>query len=298
MSVQAIVEIAKAEYKKWSTAPPEDQMQRLDAFRLSLEPHIYNYLQEHYAFEFTSCWQRYTPPKQAPNAFVIVERRSHQNLWFILRNIAWAAPHMSVYIFCSDENINYIRALLKEKAEHYNIIQVFTGNPSRTRGKKEVDNLLTNPDTYRQINANYILTAEMDAFFRRKIPDSMFQGMYWGCPWAWKPTEPGGGGVTVRHVPSMIALCARHRPNPMLDLEGESQDSWLSKHVASEATKDPAYTYPSLETRANLIMESIPSANPVAVHQFWTFLDNFLTNSDQDTQNLTAFFKNILTFSA
>jgi len=297
MSIAAIVEIAKAEYKKWSTAPPEDQMLRLDAFRLSLEPHIYNYLQEHYAYEFTTCWQRYTPPKQAQNAIVIVERRAHQNLWFILRNIAWAAPHMSVYIFCSDENINYIRALLKEKAEHYNIIQAFTGNPSRTRGKKEVDNLLTNPDTYSQIQANYILTTEMDAFFRRKIPDSLFVGTYWGCPWAWKPTEPGGGGVTVRHVPSMIALCKRHRPDPSQDLEGDSQDSWLSKHIASSAASDPAITYPSLETRANLIMESIPSANPVAVHQFWTFLDNFLTNSDQDTQNLTAFFKNILTFT-
>jgi len=200
---------------------------------------------------------------------------------------------MSVYIFCSDENINYIRALLKEKAIHYNIIQAFTGNPSRTRGKKEVDNLLTNPETYRQINANYILTAEMDTFFRRKIPESMFQGTYWGCPWAWKPTEPGGGGVTVRHVSSMITLCTRHRPNPTIELEGDSQDYWLSKQIASEA----GYTYPSLETRANLIMESIPSANPVAVHQFWTFIDNFLANSDQDTQNLTAFFKNILTLT-
>jgi hypothetical protein len=39
---------------------------------------------------------------------MLVEGRIHQNMWFILRNMAWAGPEMAVYIFCSDQNYDYI----------------------------------------------------------------------------------------------------------------------------------------------------------------------------------------------
>jgi len=280
MTIESIYELAIEQHNKWTKIREESnvktqkeandiQMKRLDSFRLSLEPHIYHYLIEKHGPKLEQFWQTYTPPKKANRAFVIVERRSHQNFWFILRNIAWSNPEMSVYIFCSDENVNFVKSFLGDKLSHFNLVIAFKGEASRERGKKEVDNLLSNYKVYDFIDAEYIMTVEMDTFFRRKVPETIFTGTYWGNPWAWTSETPGGGGVTIRNVKKVSEHCRKLRPDPTIDLH-TAQDAWLSDSMFSEKAE-----FPDLSFRANYIMENINVHNPVAVHQFWTYLDSY-----------------------
>ena len=294
MKLESIYEVAIEQHNRWSNQTPltqeeatDIQKKRLDSFRLSLEPHIYHYLIEKYGVKLSEAWQTYTPPKKAPKAVVIVERRPHPNFWFLLRNIAWAAPNLAIYIFCSDENINFVKSLVGDKLPNFNIVEAFQGNASRERGKKEVDNLLSNYKFYEFLDTEYIITAEMDTFFRRKIPDSMFEGTYWGNPWPWVPATPGGGGVTIRNVKKMAAHCKKIRPDTSIDLI-TAQDAWLSDTTYAEKEE-----FPDIRFRAHHIMECLPVPNPVAVHQFWTYLDSYnISEKKQFIANLDR----ILTF--
>lgn len=280
MTLESIYETALYQHSLWQRIASETdinnkeeaekyQKGRLDSFRLSLEPHIYHYLIEQYGNKLDKFWQTYIPPKQAKQAFVLVERRPHQNFWFILRNMAWANPNMSVYIFCSDENIGFVKALLGTKLQHFNVVEAFKGNASRERGKKEVDNLLSNYKVYDFIDAEYIMTVEMDTFIRRKIPENIFQGDYWGNTWGWVAHTPGGGGITIRNVKKVSAHCKKHKPDISTDLH-TAQDAWLSDTMYADKAD-----FPDVNFRANHIMENVPVENPVAVHQFWTYLDSF-----------------------
>ena len=252
------------------------QAERNDSYRTVLEPDIFSILEAKYGSKLKSIWDTYYPPKKSDHAFVVVERRAHPNFWWVLRNMAWAGPNMAVYLFCSDQNEGFIRTLLGDKADYFNICVVFKGNPSRERGKKEVDNLLSDWRTYASIDAKYILTMEMDCFLRKKVPRELFDGDYWGCTWGWQPEQPGGGGLTVRKISSMIELCRKYRPNLEEDL-GCSQDCWLALRTMEEELD-----YPRLEFRILYLMENILQGSPVGVHQFWTYFFNTpLDNQEQ-----------------
>ena len=258
--LHAIYEVANIERKKH----PDKSI--LDANRQTLEPYIYMYLMESYGPMLEAHWKTYVPPKKSENVFMIAERRAHPNFRFILQNIAWAGPDMAVYLFCSDENLAFIEALLGDKKVHFHIIPVFIGNPDREQGKISYNNLLTDYRFYQRIDANYVLTVQMDNIFRKKIDPLMFVGDYWGNPWHWKPSAPGGGGATVRRINAMIELCRTHRPDPNSLFEG-IEDNWFCNHVTA---------YPDLSFRAQHMMETVIVEDPYILHQFWTFAHEYL----------------------
>ena len=277
MSIESIVELS---YLHDTTSD------RLDKLRLTLEPYIYNYLIEKYGNYLSDFWNTYRPPKNASRSFVIVERRAHPNFWFILRNIAWANPNMSVYIFCSDENIEYIKALLKDKIVFYTIIILFKGSASREEGKHQYNYVYKNFSFYEAIKSEYILTVQMDTLFRKKIPDTLFCGDYWGSPWAWDPTKPGGGGATIRRITSMITLCKKYNPYKTLELDC-AEDCWLSEKLMESSGE-----YPSFEFRRDHSMENIPAEDPIILHQFWTFADTYTSWNKND---VIAYWTHLLT---
>jgi len=242
---------------------------RCHILRYILEPYIYNYLLVTYGPALDKFWQTYRPPKKADNAFCIVERRPHPNFWYILRNIAWAAPQMSVYIFCSNENEDFIRTLLGDKAEYYNIIPFFKGNPSREQGVQDYNNFYTNYRSYEMIDAKYIMTVQMDIFIRRKLDMDMFMTDYYGNPWAWNQEDPGGGGATVRRVAKMIEICRRWRPDPTIDCP-IPEDGWINEKIKE------CGTWPNKLIRSTTFMETLLHNNPYVVHQTWSFTDVLL----------------------
>jgi hypothetical protein len=264
--MEAIYEVAKQAYD--SRDP--NQTLRLDRFRQVLEPYLYHYLIEQHSPLLNTFWTDYVPPtvSAAKRAFVIVERRPHPNFAFILKNTAWADPANAVYLFCSDANLPFIKALLGPKEPHFKIIVAFQGLGSREEGKADYNRLLTSARFYEQFDhtIEHIVTVQMDAFFRRKLPNEFYTGDYWGNPWAWRQNLPGGGGITVRRLSKMIAICTA---SSNADLDNE--DAWISDRIIETGSN-----FPPIEFRREAIMESLPAQNPYCLHQFWTFLENYM----------------------
>jgi hypothetical protein len=176
---------------------------------------------------------------------------------------------MSVYIFCSNENEDFIRTLLGDKAEYYNIIPFFKGNPSREQGVQDYNNFYTNYRSYEMIDAKYIMTVQMDIFIRRKLDMNMFMTDYYGNPWAWNQEDPGGGGATVRRVAKMIEICRRWRPDPTIDCP-IPEDGWINEKIKE------CGTWPNKIIRSTTFMETLLHNNPYVVHQTWSFTDVLL----------------------
>jgi hypothetical protein len=107
----------------------------------------------------------------------------------------------------------------------------------------------------------------MDNFFRRKLPPDIYTGDYWGNPWLWKRELPGGGGATVRRVAKMIELCETFT----YDRTSE-EDSWISNRLIEMKGE-----FPPFEQRKDWIMESCFSVNPYILHQFWTYIEQYMT---------------------
>lgn len=243
----------------------------LHKIRCDLEPHVYLFLEETYGPALREFWKTHTFPQKSRYAWMIVERRCHPNLWFVLRNIAWAGPNMALYIICSDENIDYLRSLLGDKAENVHLVPAFKGFANRDEGFKQMEKVMTHPDFYRHIDAEYILTFQTDCFFRKKIPDEIFVGDYYGSPWGWYLEKMGGGGITIRNVKRMVELCSKE-PHPG---NGYAEDSWICNLLEKYGNNPPPTSL-----RMTTFSENFPTIDPIGVHQFWTFIGNFNPNDD------------------
>lgn len=267
--------ITEDDMKKW-------QEESLDKYRCDLEPYIYQHFLVNYGKQLDNFWKTHQFPKKSKYAWLIVERRCHPNWWFMIRNIAWAAPHFSLYIFCSDENYNFVRTLLGDKADNVTIIKWYKGFAIRQEGKDQYAQTFKLAGFYKQIDAEYFIRTEVDAYVRHKIPESIFMGDFYGAPWGWKPQMPGGGGLIIRKIQTMIELCIKEKYIGI-----EADDDWVSKKVI-----EYGYEYPPLEVRKEIFSENFPVLDPIGVHQFWTFLDNFeIQNSDRFKEHLKRYLK-------
>lgn len=240
----------------------------LDYFRNEFEPYIYQYLTWHYGPKLDTFWQTHEFPKKSKYAWVLVERRSHPNFWFVLRNIAWAAPDFSLYIFCSDGNYEFIKTILGDKINNVNIIVWFKGAASRQEGKDQYAQTFKMEKFYKLIEADYMIRIEMDTYMRKKIPESIFMDDYYGSPWAWMPDHPGGGGLIIRNIKSMIDLCMKEKCTNL-----EADDCWVGKKII-----EYGYKFPDFKVRKEIFSENFPVADPIGVHQFWSFVQNFEIN--------------------
>jgi hypothetical protein len=281
MKVDTIYEVARRAF--YHDAPPTES-EKLDYFRLTLEPYIYHYLIENHSEKLNTFWESYTPPYQAENAFVLVERRPHPNFDFILKNIAWACPTMSVYLFCSDVNELFIRSILGDKAPHFHILPVFKGMGTREQGKREYNHFFTSADSYRMICAKYIMTIQMDVIIRRKLRPFLFNGDYYGNPWGWNKALPGGGGVTIRRVEKMIELCERYG-----SCGDEVEDAWISQRIV-----EMGGVVPKWDMAGVICMESIRTDQPFTLHQFWTYLWQYMK---MERSECITYWRHLLTLS-
>lgn len=263
------------EIKKW-------QGETLDKYRNDLEPYIWQYFIFNYGQKLDEFWKTHQFPKKSKYAWVLVERRCHPNWWCLLRNIAWAAPDFSLYIFCSDENYNFVKSLLGDKAENVHIKRWFKGFATRQEGKDHYAQTFKLPGFYKLIEAEYMIRVEMDTYIRKKIPESIFVDDFYGAPWGWKPEMPGGGGLVIRNIKTMIELCTKENCTNL-----EADDDWVGNKVVEYGLE-----YPSFEFRKEIFSENFPVMDPVGVHQFWTFLDNFeINNPDKFKEYLKIYLK-------
>jgi hypothetical protein len=269
------------EILKTLTTPEEItkwQKDTLHFYRIQIEPYVFNYLNYQYANKLDTFWKTHQFPKKSKYSFVIVERRVHPNWWFVLRNIAWAAPHFSLYIFCSEFNYNFIKSLLGDKAENVHIHKLFKDVVDKDKGFNEYNITFKTPSFYKMIDSEYFINFQLDSYFIQKIPDWIFTGTYYGSPWVWNTQYGGNGGLAVRNTKKLIELCEKEINNA---LNGTGEDWYIS-----EAIKKHNFELPSLEFRVKVFQENFPTEYiPIGTNQFWTYLNNYNisdTNSFKD----------------
>ncbi len=235
------------------------------AVRTQLEPHVFQYLQFKYGNTLQERWNTYTIPKESDKALIIVERRCHPNLLFVLQNAVYFARGYALHIFCSAANVEYIRYLLGPQRDNVHLHIQFQGIGSPAQGYKEYNELLKTLAFWEQFQEEHLITLETDCYFLAPLPDDVYMYDYVASRWTWLPNDPGGGGLSYRKRSMMVDICKRYKESP------PAQDAF-----ASEGIKALGYTYPDEEQAKRFFTEAYYSLQAIGTHQWWTYCPQIL----------------------
>ena len=236
--------------------------------RLQLEPLIYDILKFKYLPILCEAYNVYQIPKNTNKCIVIIERRIHENLFFLIRNIAYFAKGWSVCIVCSDINMEYCKQIAGHNVNNIQFLPLFTGNPEPALGKKEYNDLLKNPEFYRQLNVDNLLFMQTDTYLRKTLPDSILSYDYAASPYAWDETLSGGGLSFRKRLP-MIDICEK-----ML-VKNYDEDAYICNGIHTLG-----YKMPEFMEGITYFTESCFYEDPVGIHQWWTFFTKEMEDSD------------------
>ena len=247
--------------------------------RMALEPLIFGVLQRKYGSFLKKFWETHTVPTETNKRIVIVERRIHPNLQFVLYNASYYGRDWSITIVCSDTNLEYCKSIVGEK-ETVEIIPFFKGKGTPEQGKQEYNRLLQTTEFYSLFGEDHLCILETDCYFRRKIPDWVLQYDLIGCPYSWDELM-AGGGLSFRNRNAMIRICETF-PGKLAAQDVYLWEGALSLHL----------NLPPFDEAASELTESVFSKNPFGVHQWWTF---FFPNDIPDAE---VYFRELLTLQA
>ena len=249
------------EYKK-------DEKKWLRIWRNRYEVAVFDILKKRYGYELEHFWDTHSPPKLSNKAFVIVERRCHPNLEFVLQNMFYFGRDWSIYVFCSQQNLEFCRAICGKNKYAVNIIPIFDKVVSAEEGVREYNQLLQEYFFWEKIEAEHICVMETDSYLRKPIPEELLEYDYVGTPWGWDLKSPGGSGLTLRRRSAMLAICSSCKKTEM-------QDSFVAQGLQELKLR----WLPAKPYGVATFVESYFTEDPVGVHQWWTFVFNrFLYN--------------------
>jgi len=227
--------------------------------RTHLEPLIFDILKRKYFRLFEEYWRNNSVVKDANKTIVIVERRIHENLAFILHNVFYYARDWSITVICSDVNFAYIKTICTNNADNVKIIPVFQGNPSRDEGRAQYNDILKEEFFYQLLDAQHLFFVEMDSYLRKPIDESMFEYDYVAAPYGWDESS-AGGGMSYRKRSVMLDICKNFKSETLM------QDCY-----ALEGIKALKYKMPEFMKGMEYVAESCYVDDPMGLHQWWTF---------------------------
>lgn len=241
----------------------EKSKEYLAIWRNRYEVHVFDILKQRYGAKLNEFWKGYDVPIKSDKAFILVERRCHPNLWFILRNIAFFGQGWSIYLFCSKQNIQYCKKIIGDKNIH--LIPIFNEIAEPQKGIIEYNELLKKKSFWEQIDAEHLCMFEMDCYLRRSIPVDLLEYDYVGTPWGWDLKSSGGSGLTLRKKTVMLDICDKIEPGTLM------QDCYAAKGIC-----ELGYNFLHSIEGVNVFVESYLTDDPVGVHQWWTFFFNYV----------------------
>jgi len=227
--------------------------------RTKIEPFIYDILKTKYYSIFDTFWKNNSIKKNTNKSIVIIERRIHPNLAFLIRNMFYYARDWSMTIICSDVNFSYLKTVLTNNSDNVILLPLFEGNPNRDIAINEYNNLLKSSYFYRLLPFEHLFIVQTDTYLRRKIDEDILNYDYVASFFAWDKTSCGGG-MSYRKRSSMISICDKFKK------EISIEDCFIN-----EGVKMLGYTIPDYKDGLNYICESCYSENPFGLHQWWTF---------------------------
>lgn len=236
--------------------------------RMDLERLIFSILKTRYGSALQEIWKTWNPPTGSSKKIILLERRIHENLEFLLHNCAWAGQEggWGLCVVCSDVNETYVRTLVGEK--NIQVLPLFKGNPSPEQGKQEYNELLQTSEFYEYFDEEFLCFVEMDCYFRKQIPDSVLTCDYIAAPYAWDPSA-AGGGLSFRRRSTMLEICE------LFPIYLPAQDVYASNGIRAIGRSMPPLLYSK-----EIVAESILDGDPVGVHQWWTFFSPGIENAD------------------
>jgi hypothetical protein len=252
----------------------EISKQFLHHSRMMMEYPVYTLLKYKYGSMLKDFWKNATIPKESKYTILLVERRKHENIEFVLQNaLYYTQPHkFSVTIVCSDENEDYVKECVGNQIDSVTILPIFKGIGTRDQGRNEYNELFVNVEFWTKINAEYILSIQTDSYFRKRIPDILFTLDYAACPFAWDESLlGGGGGLTWRKRDFCIEACnLPFNKNIGEDIFFAKSCKLLEKNVLS------------FEEGKEIFAESCLVEDPIGLHQWWTFWSQLIGYEDDD----------------
>jgi hypothetical protein len=266
-------------FDEYLQSPDELTKEQRHQKRMALEPLIFGALTRKYGGFLKKFWDSYTPPVNVNKRIVLVERRIHPNLAFVLYNAGYYGRDWSITLVCSDVNYEYCKAIIGNK-ETVQLLPFFKGIGTPEQGKQEYNLLLQSTNFYSLFEEDHLCTLETDCYFRRKIPDWILQFDLFASPYNWDESM-AGGGLSFRNRKAMIKICETF-PEKM-----DAQDVYLWKGAQELAMRIPLF-----EEAVHHLTESVFSLNPFGVHQWWTF---FFPNNLPDAE---MYFKELMTLQA
>lgn len=236
--------------------------------RLRLEPLVYNILNARYLKPLEDFWNTYEIPKISDKCVVLVERRIHENLYFVLRNMAYFARGWSICVVCSDISMNYCKEISEHNKDNITLLPIFKGSPDATTGKAEYNNLLKNPEFYNALTSENLLFIQTDTYLRKHIPEDIMTYDYVASPYVWDEYM-AGGGLSFRKRSVMIDVCKK-----MGEIQCD-EDVYICRGVATLG-----YKMPEFMEGVTYFSESCFYEDPIGVHQWWTFFTNQIEESE------------------
>ena len=246
-------------------------MSNIHTVRMLYEEPIYNILKEKYGHMLKGFWETATFPhyKDCSNTVLLVERREHPNIEFVLQNAMYYCreKHFSLTIVCSDVSLEYVKGILGKHYETSLVIQWFKGIGTRDEGRDEYNKTFLNPEFWKQIPAEWILSIQTDSYLRKKIPDEMWEYEYLACPWSWDLRFVGGGGLTWRKKSRIYEILNLSFPK-----------TWGEDVFFAHGCEELEIEIPDESIRFEFFVESHfhnpdgSLSNPFGVHQWWTYV--------------------------
>lgn len=235
--------------------------------RMSLDPLIYDILKQKYGAKLEAFWNDHTVPSESDSYIVLIERRLHPNLAFVLYNAAYFARSFGILLLCSDVNYEYCKELCRGKSVE--IRPVFQGNPDPAQGKYEYNSLLKSAEFYRSLPGKYLLVIQTDTYFRKAVPEEWNKYDLIAAPYEWDESAVGGG-LSYRNKEAMIRICSEYQETI------PDEDAYVCSGIHALG-----YTIPPFELGVQWVSESCLYEDPVGVHQWWTF---FFPNQTEDAE--------------
>lgn len=227
--------------------------------RTRLEPLIFDILKKKYSNALDAFWDSYTPSVDSDRCVILVERRIHENIEFVLKNAAYFCRGWSLCIVCSDVNLEYCRKIAGKHQDKITFLVAFQGIADRDTGRKEFSDLMKNPNFYSGLPWQHLIFTQEDAYFRRDVPESILNYDFVASPAFWDTTAMVGG-ISFRNRDAMVRVC-REFKEPI---------SWEDCFFDA-GTKALGLRRPLFDDALDFFCESCFSENPVACHQWWTY---------------------------
>jgi len=252
--------------------------------RMAFEEPIFDLLRKNYGAKLKQAWDEADFPQTSSNTVLLVERRPHPNIEFVLHNFMYFANlgshKFSLTIACSKENEAYIRKILGKHEATTHILVVYETDCGRDQARQEYNKLMKSEEFWTQIRADYVLSMQTDCYLRKPLPPCIWTVDYVAAPWSWKPWVVGGSGLTFRKKDAVIDMCRVHIKKEIAEDEFFAQ---MCLHTKKRVLP--------LEIAEHVFSESRFVPDPVGVHQWWTYLSQVDFDKKEDQEFFNRYFK-------